>query len=158
APSCATGVLPVPGWPGASALARWAGRRPMAEERGQPGANDRTEALFHEAADLPPDQQRTLLDSACCDKPELRATVERLSADDARLRVGEGASAFLESPVLRSTLPAPSDQSALVGGPSLPPRIGRYRIQRLLGEGGMGAVYEAEQDSPHRTVALKVIR
>ena len=40
----------------------------------------------------------------------------------------------------------------------LPASIGRYRILRLLGEGGMGAVYEAEQDFPHRTVALKVIR
>ena len=29
---------------------------------------------------------------------------------------------------------------------------------RLLGEGGMGTVYEAEQDNPRRTVALKVIR
>ncbi|MGB6130150.1 MAG: tetratricopeptide repeat protein [Acidobacteriaceae bacterium] len=41
---------------------------------------------------------------------------------------------------------------------TLPPAIGQYRILRLLGEGGMGAVYEAEQASPHRTVALKVIR
>src|SRR5262249_30004587 len=46
-------------------------------------------------------------------------------------------------------------------GPSmswLPGTIGRYRVLRLVGEGGMGAVYEAEQDQPRRTVALKVIR
>ncbi len=40
----------------------------------------------------------------------------------------------------------------------IPAAIGRYRILRLLGEGGMGAVYEAEQDQPRRLVALKVIR
>jgi len=37
-------------------------------------------------------------------------------------------------------------------------QIGRYKITRLIGEGGMGAVYEAEQDQPRRIVALKVIK
>ena len=42
--------------------------------------------------------------------------------------------------------------------PDLPPRVGRYRPLRVIGQGGMGVVYEAEQEEPRRRVALKVIR
>lgn len=41
---------------------------------------------------------------------------------------------------------------------AMPASIGAFRIIRLIGEGGMGAVYEAEQELPHRRVALKVIK
>ena len=37
-------------------------------------------------------------------------------------------------------------------------RIGRFRILRQIGAGGMGAVYEAQQDHPRRTVALKLFK
>ena len=39
-----------------------------------------------------------------------------------------------------------------------PATLGHYRIMRILGEGGMGTVFEAEQEQPRRTVALKVIK
>src|SRR5215472_1042900 len=42
--------------------------------------------------------------------------------------------------------------------PGVPEFIGHYRILRLVAQGGMGAVYEAEQEKPHRIVALKVIK
>jgi serine/threonine protein kinase/tetratricopeptide (TPR) repeat protein len=59
----------------------------------------------------------------------------------------------------------PDDPTLAVGGGTPAPappssdRIGPYRITRVLGQGGMGTVYEAEQLEPlRRTVALKVIR
>ena len=40
----------------------------------------------------------------------------------------------------------------------VPEKVGPYTIKRLLGEGGQALVYEAEQPSPRRSVALKVLK
>ena len=48
--------------------------------------------------------------------------------------------------------------SAPPRGRPKPDTIAGYRILELLGEGGMGVVWEAEQQQPRRRVALKVMR
>ena len=58
----------------------------------------------------------------------------------------------LDQLVAQSAL-AVLDESGLSGKP-----FGNYRMVRQVGEGGMGVVYEAEQQNPRRTVALKLIR
>src|SRR6185503_8790254 len=60
-----------------------------------------------------------------------------------------------------STALNPSAATTAGGGGTAAPRpatLGHYRIIRILGEGGMGTVFEAEQEQPRRTVALKVIK
>ena len=44
------------------------------------------------------------------------------------------------------------DVSGLGPSHAMPERIGHFRIVQLIGEGGMGVVYEAQQEKPRRTV------
>jgi WD40 repeat protein/predicted Ser/Thr protein kinase len=122
--------------------------------------DDRVQNLFDQTVVLPAAQRPAFLQAACADDNALRAEVESLLASDADFPDDKG-EGLLKSPLLRTLCPtvlAPGSALPAQTNLRLPDHIGRYRVLRLLGEGGMGAVYEAEQDSPHRAVALKVIR
>ena len=45
-----------------------------------------------------------------------------------------------------------------LGEASVGTRVGSYEIKRLIASGGMGSIYEAEQQNPRRIVALKMMR
>jgi non-specific serine/threonine protein kinase/serine/threonine-protein kinase len=79
-------------------------------------------------------------------EPTLREAVEQLLTADL-----EPGGLLERGPVHLASQAA----TALTGGFK---NVGTYRILRLTGRGGMGTVYEAQQESPKRIVALKVIR
>ncbi|MGH7131223.1 MAG: protein kinase domain-containing protein [Phycisphaerales bacterium] len=106
----------------------------------------RAEEVFHAVADLPDAERGAALERRCVGDAELKTAVERLFEMDSH---GEH---WLEQPVVsHGGLDGDSHEA-------VPAALGSYRILRVIGEGGMGRVYEAEQSSPRRTVALKVIR
>ncbi len=102
------------------------------------------EELYQRALDLPVDRRDQFLKSECRDDG-LRLKVHRLLG-----YYDTAGSSFLDHPA--HMLSSAADVV------SAPERIGRYHVVRLIGEGGMGTVYEAEQTNPKRRVAVKVIR
>lgn len=101
--------------------------------------------LFLAAARLAPAERDAFLERECGDRESLRREIVALLARD------EDRPEILDTGVLpfraRRSLDTP------------PARIGAYRILEQIGEGGMGVVYRARQDTPiRRTVAIKLIR
>jgi serine/threonine protein kinase/tetratricopeptide (TPR) repeat protein len=109
----------------------------------------RTWEVFFAALERPVEEREAFVAATCGDDVGLRATVARL------LRAHERSPAVLSEP-----LPLALDLADLGESEPLEGRwIGRYRIAREIGSGGMGSVYEAVQESPvRRTVALKLVK
>ena len=103
------------------------------------------------ALEREPGERAEFLAEACATDRQLREEVENL------LQYATADSATADAPIWAGFAPVSLVPSVSVP-PPLPRQIGRYRIVRMLGQGGMGIVYEAEQDSPRRRVALKVVR
>lgn len=115
-----------------------------------PRQRARAREIFQQLLDLPEGEQERALDAACPDDAEVRAMVLDMLRED-RARGGDDF-APLVSPLDASQLAA-----SIAESPGM--WIGPYRIVSVLGEGGFGTVFLAEQSTPiHRQVALKVVK
>ena len=103
--------------------------------------------LFHRALELPASDRHAFLQRACGEDQDLRREVESL------LESHEVAPEFLYEP---ETVQAELDS---LPDPMIGQQVGPYRIRAVIAQGGMGTVYEAEQQGEiTRKVAVKVIK
>jgi len=105
--------------------------------------------IFQAAFELPPAERQAYVGRACAGDGELRAEVESLlaSMDDAE---------FLSGAAGEYVPGALGDES---WDRNIGRRVGAYQMVRLIGEGGMGAVYLAERaDEFRQQAAVKLLR
>ncbi|HEY8188987.1 MAG TPA: protein kinase [Pyrinomonadaceae bacterium] len=118
------------------------------------------ETIFQAALDLVPEERSRYLSEVCADDASLKSDVENL------LSQHESAGNLLEEPPYVETelgALASLDAIADVDGdedPMIGRRLGAYRIEREVGRGGMGAVYEAIRVDKefNKRVAIKLVK
>jgi len=109
--------------------------------------------LFERAIELDAGRRGAFLDEACDGDPDLRRKLDEMLAADAL------DDDFIAPPARASTLlgdaPAPEPDHALLGA-----RVGPWRLEALLGSGGMGDVFLARRDDEafDKVVAVKVLK
>jgi TolB-like protein/tetratricopeptide (TPR) repeat protein len=116
------------------------------------------EEIFQAAVDLVPEERAPYVSDACGGDTDLRRDVETL------LSQHDSAGDLLEKPLYAADTDLSSFQSLPNFEEDLDPMIGRrlgaYQVQREIGRGGMGAVYEALRADNEftRRVAIKLVK
>ncbi|MBX7063046.1 MAG: protein kinase [Pyrinomonadaceae bacterium] len=114
------------------------------------------EDVFHSCLEQDPAERKVTLDEITTRDPELAKEVDKL------LHQFELAESFIEEPITPSAkgevFAALFDDSDL--DPLIGKTLGAYRIEREIGRGGMGAVYEATRSDGEfrRKAAIKVVK
>jgi serine/threonine protein kinase len=108
----------------------------------------RINELFHCALEREPAERAAFLDQACADDQELRREVESLIGSN------ENSDSFIDAPEFGAAAQLLDDESPDL---SVGQHIGNYKILSLLGFGGMGKVYLAQDSKLGRKVALKLL-
>lgn len=120
-------------------------------------------AIVEQAVDLLPEERKSFIDKVCKGDTELRKEVEALLSYETK------AESFLQTPINNGSInPSEADTNVLANNivrknidmaTELVGRVidDKYKIEKKLGQGGMGAVYKATHLGTSRPVALKVI-